>query len=299
MRIWAVAYLFWGMLCWGADPASELARAGQSPAALESFVGEHWAFDWAPLWQALGITGAVHLPACADRANGSDCSAHLISIRQPEQTIVLLRHEPSHQEVYLRFLAEPPGGWRFAGHYQPRVANAPGEHRTVWLGEKPHLAVMDAAASRKQETWLDLTQPEMRPVFRYTVEGESAGGPVSRRVRGKVVAQQAEPVESITVKYSVEFRADAGALRLGQREDEVVYTRQSGGGFVLDARAKRLYEDLDTGLSNEEFLRDDLGPLRGIAAGPVTAEKRWLRDFLPQCGDTAENRQVSAALQAR
>lgn len=304
-----------------ADVASDLARSALSPYEIARFVETHQAFDWTPLWKALKLTDDTGLPACEERRDdGSDCSSELIGVLDPEQTIVLLRHKLSGFEVYLRFtpekLSNGSSGWRFTGHYQPNVKYFPPRHQIIQFGKRPYLTVTEQGAagsglSTEVESWVDLTQPSLQPVFWYTTDGSMNPFPsgISRQVHGTIVALESEPAESIKVAYSIDFSfedANGATLPLGQRRDQAVYTRRPADGeFALDDKLSgvslkqinNLYEDLDSELTNEDFLRYDFASLKEIASGSETRQKGWLRQFLGRCQETNEKQQLRLALQ--
>ncbi len=297
-----------------ADVATDLERAAQSPYDIQEFVDTHAAFKWNPLWRALKLTDDTFLPECEERS----CSAKLISVGSPEQVIVILHHEPSWFEVYLRFVPVPSNGerrWRFAGHYQPNVKYFPPRHRIAQFGQRPYLVVTEqgvsgTGVSSEVETWIDLTISEMRSVFSYTSKGYSQPFPrgVSRAERATILSLKSDPTESIRVQYSVEFEtedASGRSIRLGRRMDTAVYTRQRPGeDFTLDGRQSpgfsdevdALYNDFDGDPKNEDFLKFDFTFLKKLASGPNGASKRWLRQFLANCGETTEKKQLMVVL---
>lgn len=204
-----------------ADVARDLAQAAESPYEIERFVETHAVFDCHPLWKAVKLTDHTGLPACEERLHaGRDCSSELISVLEPEQTIVLLRHNISGFEVYLRYVPEKSssGGsqWRWVGHYQPKV------------------------------------------------------------------------------KY---FPPRARIVRFGSPDAEFVLDEKRSG--VSAKQIEDLYEDLDSEIINEDFLKYDLESLKEIASGAEAPQKRRLRDFLANCGETPEKQQLRAALKTQ
>lgn len=183
------------------------------------------------------------------------------------------------------------------------------------FGQRPYLTITEQGASgsglsTEVDTWLDLADSEFRPVFSFTSAGEinPRFQTISRRVQATVSSLKTAPAESITVMHWVDFFAatsDDLNLLVGRRSDEATYTRMHPGErFLLDKqRSKisadevhRLYEDLDANISNEDFLKYDFESLREIASGSDPPAKRWLREFLTQCRETSEKRQLAALL---
>ncbi|MBI4465066.1 MAG: hypothetical protein HY647_10210 [Acidobacteria bacterium] len=302
-----------------ADTADELARAAQSPFDIQRFVETHSKFEWEPLWKALNIE--AWLPACSLNWAKHSCSSELITILNPPQILLLLHNDFSDFEVYLRFITEmqpsESAQWHFVGYYQPNVKYFRPEHRIVLFAGKPYLAVTGQAASgsglsTEYEDWMDMTLSDFQPVFSYISKGHLSAFPsrrrFSREVWGSASALKEDPFESITVSYHIDFsiEADNGAmLRVGSREDTAIFTRTGSDKFMLDEKLStatteqviELYEDLDSRISNEDFLRYIFPSLTRIALGPDTDERAWLEQFLTQCPDTTEKRQLIEMLQ--
>jgi hypothetical protein len=63
----------------------------------------------------------------------------------PFQVIVILTHEPSNFQAYLRYRRLGANRWKFAGAFSPFVKYFAPEHRIVRLGAKPFLAISGQA----------------------------------------------------------------------------------------------------------------------------------------------------------
>jgi hypothetical protein len=298
------------------DAQQALARAANSPYEIERFVATHNQYDWAPLWQALEIHD-VSLPACTQGSESlAACSADVISVFDPSQVLVILRHAAYAAEVYLRFMpsmgADRTVKWRFAGHYQPRAAYFRPRYRLILFDRKPFLILTGHGASARDasgqvEQWLDLTAPELAPAFYYTSKAsqENKSG-IRREVTAVIASAQQAPVETIRVVREVTFFAEdfEGEITLGSQRAASIYTRPGGGQFIFDETQSslpesdvvELYEGFEETLSNEDFLRLDLAALTSIAHGAETREKRWLRLFLDRCADTEEKRALAKLL---
>jgi hypothetical protein len=88
----------------------DLAQAAKSPYEIARFIDTHVTFGWEPLWKALGIRKAdVFMQPCGEMSGPRrDCYEELITVVDPFQVILILRHDFVMPEVYLRFLR--PGG---------------------------------------------------------------------------------------------------------------------------------------------------------------------------------------------
>jgi hypothetical protein len=292
----------------------ELATAAKSPYDIARFVDSHAAFDWAPLWSALGMNvDKRFMVPCGAMDGKRDCRAELITVLDPFQVIVLLDREGLHPHLYLRFTREggpdKPGPWKFAGYFRAVAKYAEAHHRTIRIGTKPYLIVGDEVYEGfdwliRKESWFDLTLPAFEPVFRFTTERAHNGMPdpmVRFETLGVVTEIESTPVERIHIAYSTTFTAPKIAAG---RWDSTVYTRR-GNEFVFDPVLSRTRKrDLDAwygfevGPSNDDVLRYLLPDLTRIAAGPDGEDRDSLVRLLNRCSDTPEKRALNELLAA-
>ena len=304
---------------WADDASQALARAARSPYDIVRFVATHSEYDWAPLWQALDIHDAS-LPMCALGSESlAACSADVVSVFDPSQVIVVLRHAAHAAQVYLRFI--PVVGpdravqWRFAGHYQPKAAFFRPRYRVIVFNRKPFLIIEGHGASAQDassefEEWLDLTADDLVAALHFTSKGsqETRFG-IRREVSAAILSSQAALMETIRISREAAFFVEDpdGELSLGSQITTSVYTRVGAGPFIFDQtqsslpedEVSELYEDFDRALSNEDFLRQDLAALTAIARNPDSREKRWLRRWLVSCGDTEDKRALVKLIEER
>lgn len=293
----------------------ELAQAAKSPYDIARFVDTHVTFRWEPLWKALGLqkNSDVFMQPCGELGGPKrDCSEELVTVLDPFQVILILRHDLAMPEVYLRFLRQSgpdnSGPWTFGGYYRPLVKYFEPRHRTLDFGKKPFLVVTRQGASGSDwaseiEDWMDLTRAQFEPVFSLTAQGHYSGLPdrVGLETNALVVSTEFDPAERIQVAYEARFTHDGETL--GIRSDSAVHVRR-GEKFVFDAsRSKTPEADIDNIYdididhpSNEDYLRYLLPELKKIAAGPPSELKDWLKRFLETCGNTAEKREIQALL---
>ncbi len=296
---------------------NELALAAKSPYDIARFVDTHIAFRWEALWQALGIQKKddVFMQPCGEMGGPKrDCSEELVTILDPFQVILILRHNLAGPEVYLRFLRntgpDNSGPWEFGGHYSPLVKYFEPRHRTLRFGRKPFLAVTRQGASgsglsSEVEDWMDLTLPKFEPVFSLTTEGHYSGLPdrVGLETFAFPVSTETDSAERIQVAYQASFTRNGETFAI--RSDSATYIRR-GDEFVFDAgRSKtpeadieNIYNFGDDLPSNEDYLRYLLPQLKEIATGPQDELKDWLKRFLDECENTAEKRELQALLTA-
>jgi len=304
---------------WADDAPQALARAARSPYDIERFVATHNEYDWAPLWQALDIRDAS-LPTCTLGSESlASCSADVVSVFDPSQVIVVLRHAANASEVYLRFI--PVVGpdrsvrWRFTGHYQPKASFFRPRYHVIVFDRKPFLIIDGHGANAQDassefEEWLDLTANGLEPALHFTLKGsqETKSG-IRREVAATILSTQAARTETIRISREAAFFAEDsdGELALGSQTATSVYTRAGTGPFIFDetqssspeAEVSELYEDFDRALSNEDFLSQDRAALFAIARNPESREKRWLRLWLVRCGDTEDKRAVVKLIEGK
>jgi hypothetical protein len=292
----------------------DLAKAAKSPYEIARFVDTHVTFDWEPLWKALGIPkDQVFIQPCGTMSGPKrDCSEELITVLDPFQVILILRHDLAEPEVYLRFLRpsgpDGSGPWKFGGYYAPYVKYFEPRHRPLRFGRKSFFLVTRQGASgsglsSEVEDWVDLSSPKFEPVFSLTTQGHDSGMPdrIGIETIATVVSMETDPAASLKVAYDIRFTHNGEVL--GGRSDTAVYVRH-GGSFSFDAgRSKtpeadieNLYNIGDDHPSNEDYLRYLLVDLKKIATGPAGEQKDWLKRFLMECGDTAEKRELQALL---
>jgi hypothetical protein len=320
--------LFWTCLamvpaaCRAADLAEELAEASHSPEAVQGFIAAHSTFSLAPLWRSLGMPPTVVFPDCEEVWAWQMCSAELLTVSDPPQTIVLVRREDANVEMYLRYLRRPPsstsGAWRFSGYLESAAKYFPLRHRIVMFAGTPFLAiaaqgVSGTGVSSEYERWVDLRGQDFKPAFSYTVEAQYSAtveGSVSRHFRGAVTTLKKSPSESITVTYHTDFTYQPEgqrALTLGTRQDTAVFVRQRGADFVLApalssvsaTELNELYGAQGDAFSCDDLVKYDFKSLREMLAGTANSDPRrpWLREYLDNwCTDTPDTREIKGLL---
>ena len=295
----------------------ELAQAAKSPYDIARFVDTHVTFRWEALWSALGIqkNADVFMQPCGELGGPKrDCAEELVTVLDPFQVILILRHDLAEPEVYLRFLRKSgpdnPAPWEFGGYYSPRIKYFEPRHRTVRFGNKPFLVITQQGVSGSDwssevDEWMDLTLPKFESVFSLTTQGHYSGNPdrVGLETNALVVSTESKPAERVQVAYEARFTV--GGETIDIRSDSAAYIRR-GDEFVYDAsRSKTPEADIDNIYnleddrpSNEDYLRYLLPKLMEIAAGPQSELKDWLKRFLKESDNTVEKREIQALLTA-
>ena len=300
-----------------AQSIAEIDRIVQSPYEIQRFVNQTPQHDWKWLWKALELGDEIFLPQCEKESHSpQDCEAELITIRQPANVILLLRHKPSMFEVYLRFVPETAAGtavrWRLTGQYEPFVKYFAPTHKVSIIGNRRYLLITGqgnagTCLTSRVEHWVDLTAPGMKPVFSRTVDGHRCQSSIpDRAVNSKVMSVQMQPNARITLSYKVDFSAatdDGPDIEAGQRTDTVVYVKRAGE-YEIDSRLStlsktdviELYENLEADPPREKYLRYAFDRLKQIASGPRGPEQSWLSAFLRKCSATPEKRALTQLL---
>ena len=292
----------------------ELARAAKNPYDLARFIDSHLGFDWNVLWKALGIQ-PLFIQPCGKLSNGrKHCSTELITVLDPDQMILVVQGDATPADIYLRFLQEKPGGWRFAGADWVAIHNHPRRHEVDRSTGKPFLRVSSQGdrgsdVDSEIEDWFDLTQPGFEPVFSFPVQGyqQRFGFGISRRIVGSISAKK----NLINVVLDVHFEGsdNNGKYDLGTTVYSAVYTQARGAKFSLQSVGAWLsgqtkispaefeaLADLDQGPSDEDLIRYNMSRLSEIASSRDSATKRWLKQLLTSVKDTPEVRELKSLL---
>jgi hypothetical protein len=159
------------------------------------------------------------------------------------------------------------------------------------------------------DNWIDLTREKFAPVLTFTSEGHYAPflNGIERETHGMVVSLAPQPIEKITVGYSVQFKpAGIEMDTIIQRMDRVVYVRGPNGKFEPDVSlSTATHEDIrdfyditddDLEVGAEKFLKFNLKGLSAIAKGKDNAGRLWLTEYLQRSPDTPESRQLKSLL---
>ncbi len=300
--------------------AQDFAAVANSPEELVQFVNTHSDFDWEPLWKTLNIPDdRIFLPHCeVDQPGFMNCSAKLIRV-DSSQTIVLLEDMGIFSQVFLRYKKPVGERWTFSGAYAPNVKYFPPEHRLINFGPKPFLILTEqgisgSGVSSAIESWFDLTRVSFEPVLSFPSKGDyyaPVPGEIDPESTGVMVSFTTQPVESVTVKYKVDFRVDRGdqAIRLGSRIDKVTYARTASGSFeelkalstVSQPDISAFYDVTETSFDAAGFLKFNYRQLAAIAARNPHNEsalpaRQWLIDFLQDDPGTPESRRLKTLL---
>jgi hypothetical protein len=293
----------------------DIIHASKSPFLLARYVESHKVFDWNAVFGALGTRDPeLVLPPCG--ANAHDpCSTQIVTVFNPDQAILILQsgNTPSN-DVYLRYLEDANGAWRFAGERRAFIQHYSRRHEVMRFGNKPFLKISSDRSQpgggfmQEVEDWFDLTQPDFEPVFSVTVGGNERRPPVGvgRSLSALCVIGQASARETIDVILHVQFVGtglDLAAAYVG------VYDRApSEKKFVLRRAFSGLGRDAPIStkdfagladifhLSNEQLLVFALPGLQKIASGSDKDAREWLDSILSHAKDTPEKETLLESL---
>jgi hypothetical protein len=296
--------------------SDDLARAAKNPYDLARFIDSHFGFDWEVLWKALGTEGPFIQP-CGKLSGGKrQCSTELIIVLNPDQAILLVQGDATPADIYIRFLQEKDGSWRFSGVQEALIHNHPRWHEIERSTGTPFLRIHSQGArgsgiDSEIEDWYDLTQPGFDPVFSFTVDGYEQGFDfaISRKFSATIIAAQRD---SLDVFLEVHFTGEGsgGGYNLGMARYSAVYTRTGAtkpfslytayAGLLGKAEISRsefeALADMNEGPSDQDFIRYTLNNLSEIATGKDAGAKKWLRALLNRSKNTPEVRKLKALL---
>jgi hypothetical protein len=160
----------------------ELVRAAKDPYDLARFIDSHLGFDWDVLWKALGTEGEFIQP-CGKLSDGKQgCTTELITVFNPDQAILLVQGDATPADIYIRYMQEKNGRWRFSGVQEAFVHNHPRRHEVDRSFGTPFLRVgsqgiRGSDVDSEVENWYDLTRPDFHSSCRALNAGSvSASG---------------------------------------------------------------------------------------------------------------------------
>ncbi len=299
------------------SPQAEIARAAKSPYDLARYLETHTDFEWAPLWLALGAANPASIEPCVTVADKrARCSTEIVTLLSPDQAIVVVQGGLGLVELYLRFLQEPGGGWKFAGAYGASIKNCDPMHQVMRLGGRPFLKVAIQSPNfrgpsivpepNEKEVWFDLTQRDFEPVFSFPTDADQDVNPdgITRHVSA---VPHVEGADAIDLMLTVDF--DFFGVQLGSEEFMGRYERHAGekdfslrsAQVVAGAAAMPVKDFLD--LSDilfqpgvERMLVYALPGLKELAGGKRSEAREELRLMLAKSKDTPEKRTLLALL---
>ncbi len=299
---------------------SDIAVAAKDPLTFAMYIQTHRAFDWNALWNALGGKDPqMKDPPCGETKD-NPCSAQIVSVWNPDQVIVIVQGAQLNvNDIYLRYLHEANGSWRFAGEHRAVFNGYPRRHEIVQIDGRPILKISsdcsqpDADFTQEVEDWFDLTEPDLEPIFSFTANRNEhhVNENVGRTITARTAFTQSAGVETIDLVLHVDFLGpsfDFEAIYVGiydrPRAAKNFTLRKAYAG--LDRRVAMPPEDFEVlaGIgnrepSNEQLLAYAFPGLQKIAAGSAGDAKQWLRSILDNAKDTPEKRSLLQSLERR
>jgi hypothetical protein len=217
-------------------------------------------------------------------------------------------------DIYLRYIQQAEGDWRFAGAYAATLYDGSlRRHEIDRIGGRPFLRVASDLSQVgggfvfQVEDWFDLTRLGFEPVFSFTSEGSSGFGDFIRReVHGHAYTAADSGVETITVTLGVAFSLSdrslgvpemySGVFERGPNDEKFHLRSAKMGGLLLTDGEPMPVEDFEAlqGLNfkNERALVYTLGGLQKIATGSDPEPRKWLRSLLDKTKNTPEKREL-------
>jgi len=263
------------------------------------------------MWRALGHE-PLFIQPCGKLSDGKgQCSTELITVLDPDQIILLIQGDTRPADIYLRFLQEKTGTWRFTGAHEAEIHNHPRRHEVDRYGGHPFLRVSSQGlrgsdVDNEIEDWFDLSQPGFEPVFSFPVQGrqQRLGFGIGREIFTVLIGKRDEIDAVLEVHFS------GAGHDLGVNEYNGVYKRTGEvGKYRLESAYSSVLRrtkipnadfealaDLEEGPSDEELIRYAMPGLRDLAKGDDNSAKGWLKQMLAQLSDTPEVRELKALL---
>lgn len=287
-----------------------LRAAVRDPMAFARYVETRSGFSWDDVTRALGVA-----PISARECGGefSECTAELVTILDPEQTIVRV-HGAGPSEYYFRYRKEPRGAWRFSGVYEAFSHNFSPYHQVERELGKPYLrvhvqGVRGSDIGSEVKCWFDLTAAVFDPVFCFPVRGhEGRFVGISREFESSVRTEG----DAFRVDVFMRFFGSSYERLLGETRLTARYRPQPGkqASRFLDAartengvQAGRLSQkefegllELDQGPGNEALIPYGMRGLLEIAEGGNADAREWLGELLKASKATAETQELRKLL---
>jgi len=158
--------------------------------------------------------------------------------------------------------------------------------------------------SSELEEWIDLSQPDFRPVFSFHPQGheDRLGSGINRDIHATASPRIVGGIETISVQLEIGYsvldtnvdRANYRATyeRKPRQKDFTLRDVKSGlvGSSTIPNKEFEQLVDLDSGPTNEQLLIYAMPGLKTLASGRNEEAKDELSRVLAQCKDTLEKR---------
>ena len=288
---------------------AELLRAARSPYDLAKYAESHGEIDWSPLWAAWKVKDSEYLNPCRH------CQSEILTVRKPDQAILILYDGgPQYHDLYVRYLKEPDGSWKFSGVQLVYIRETTNDrpHKVLRLWAKPFLMVsrdqsqIGFATIQEREDWFDLTLPDFEPVFSFTPQGsyELFSFAVWREWDSTAAPNVEGAAETIWLTIKAKYEGPTTMEFLVTYTG--LYQRRAGQkAFSLksataNGRPMRVAEFEVIGdafkMTQEQLLVQSLPGLRKLAVSKDADGKEWLQTVLEQAKDTPEKRELLGLL---
>jgi len=302
------------------DDESYPESSALTPYDIEWFIDDHPQAHLKRLWERLNVhkdeTAYVSDLEVCSHCTAESFEYDLDGERGPE---VLLRIDDGIAETY-RYLvfksARNENNWKLLGHIDAWGKYEPARHLLLLSNGKPWLVVTERGASGSGialyvDRIFKVNRNGLQEILRYNSSGTQAAwreGP-DRMFDGRVASCEVHHGEiTVTVAYTVEyqmFEQQRAQQTLFSRRQTAVFRLSRPGRAVLNqAKSTLSQKELESiynidSMTDDDFLKYNYVQLQQIAVGKDQKRKRWLRNYLEQCADIPERRQLRKLLAAR
>ncbi len=298
--------------------ASAISVAAKSPITLAQYLKTHKNSDWDAMWKALGVPVRDGIEPRCGLSPEESCATQIIDVANPDQAILVVETSvPRSDDIYLRYMKTQDGGWQFAGQQSVFFNEGVREHEITRVGNKPFLTTLSdhgqngVSIQQRIQSWFDLTQPGLEPVFSFTIEGSEWGFAqlVGRSFKATLKPSVIPGGERIDVSLDMSF--DGIGMSFAVPYSAVYERRAMDKKFVVRAayagspstpisgeNFQRLADPFE-GPSKEKLLVYAFPGLQKIASGSDGDARGWLELVLERAGDTPEKRALMQLLGKR
>ena len=290
---------------------------GIGPFDIEYFIDGQPRADLDPLWKRLKIKPSIEFAGLYGKCG--DCKAQSFNYNlddDADQEIVLrIADEPADSYRYLIFKERSYGDVKLLGHIDAHGKYRPSTHFVMLGGGKAWLVVEQQAANGSGlaaylQTVYQVSSHGVTPRVTYFSEVSQygydsfpskyfTGQPVSIEVKdGRVVVSVA-----YKLRYSYhDNHSREDAFLFTKRQLAVLESSYRGRQTVVSgSRPNITTDELETiynfdSMGPDDFLTYNQRELRTIALGKDSEKKRWLKEFLAECSNSAIKRELVALL---
>ena len=286
-----------------------------NPHDIAYFIDQNPEADLVRLWQRLGV------PDEADSVGqftiSNPCGAYEAKLFQfnldsdPGREFVLqIKQQFLESYTYLVFDDDRDRSSKLIGTIDVWAKYPPADPVVLLSNDRAWLILQATAATGSGVgAWLDhvyeVSERGFKEVGSYLSAINQFGSDAfpTKAVVGHPVSCELKNGRAILkISYTVEYSGNRIPLFTKQKTAVLVGLRRDGASVVDVAQSEITPRELETiynydSMNEEEFMQYNLAKLRAIAAGNDLEKKRWLKEFLDNCDESANKRALLQLLQ--